>query len=651
MKIRIVDPPSSHYVAHGIVAVPHTVDHKRMRASNGNVEQTRVVLQGPVWKLVEFAAVVRGGTTEVLIVDGEQRDSTSSIRRDLKEFAETPAFDLVIEGHTTTESIRLGRGVPWIDGPLRAGFVGHAHTQSFGSFRWWTTVNLLDERVWMTIRWENSVDELGRARPEFLFRAAKILNAPTRFISTLDDPAILGGGTGSAYLCKPGDHVVPQRDVRDYRIVFYSEAPFAHDGWGTGDWERGGFLPAGLKVPPILTNAVRSRASAERLLFAANKPTGGASATDTVSYPVSVRKPHAGVPYGGMSGEIDIWPYDGCLTASTAQHEGLDMHRILATRYGCRQLLIFEADGSPVIPENHLVNGFAPWSIFDFVFQRDSATGQKRDAPWEFDQAPISGYDPTKIMPIDWQHGIRALKDAIALIWLDGDPAAIEYVIAMAENARMTFWPGQGQARRLIPPVTPGIGWDVGRAEAWAGHAIVVASMLGRPYMQEWCLVLRDGFARATMPSGLSSALRYGKVVVEAPLNSRFVAHRGNELSYFAELIEEFRVGLNFDVTSIQSNLAMGTRNLAWAIGSGGCWDRHPLGLLAGGPMYQSRVDVPSDAWEQPTWSYYSGNLVGSLNLIDLYREWLGQNVLLGKTEFRGAPIEVWLPALSRWAI
>jgi hypothetical protein len=49
-------------------------------------------------------------------------------------------------------------------------------------------------------------------------------------------------------------------------------------------------------------------------------------------------------------------------------------------------------------------------------------------------------------------------------------------------------------------------------------------------------------------------------------------------------------------------------------------------------------------------WSYASGYLTGSLGARDLYDEWRGGQSLAGLVEFRDSPIEVWLPALSRWS-
>jgi len=100
---------------------------------------------------------------------------------------------------------------------------------------------------------------------------------------------------------------------------------------------------------------------------------------------------------------------------------------------------------------------------------------------------------------------------------------------------------------------------------------------------------------------------------------------------------------------------------MAWAPGFGGCWDRHVVGTADLGTFFRDRTEVPAGVYDPAVlerWTYYSGNLVGSLDLPELAAEWRAA-VGYGAARFRvregtvqvgdGAPVEVWLPALARW--
>ncbi|MEQ1891073.1 MAG: hypothetical protein ABL998_00905 [Planctomycetota bacterium] len=646
--LRIHDAPAREFVAHGVVPVPAGVNVAALAVPEASAEQLEVFASSAAWQLVAVAARVPAGTKQISLAPG-QREESEPKRPILRAWTRRPPIRVVIEGHGgARETVELGQGALLSTGPCRWVAAGTAHSLAFGTLRWFARANDLDNRVWLTLRWTNAVDAAGRARPEFLFRSVQLETtvAGARWESTIPDPAVGGG-----YLVTPADHVFKQRGLRDFRIVVHAGlGASAPDGWGCADWSGGGYLPAGLRVPRDIkdaASAVAARGSTERAAMATNGPTGGASSD---ARPVSPLWPHAGVSYGGMTGGIDVWPFDGCLTASTGR--GLDTHRILATRYGCRQLLIWEPDGKPVRPEAHFVNGGAQWDTFDFVFLRDSGGAGQRDAPWEFDALPKPagprGYDPSQIAPIDWQHAIRATKDALALIWLDADPAAIEYVQCMAEVGRMTFWPGPGRTRLALPAVA-GQGWEVGRADCWLLNCVAASAMTGRAGMREFAQIYVDGCKRATMPSGLWGALRYGKVVSDPPIGGAYIAHRGNELAYFSGVLRSLEA-LGLDVAALIESGARGTRDLAWFPGTGGCYDRHLLGPLGGGPLFRTRADAPASvlAGISPD-GYYSGLITGSFALEAQYREWLGGQSLANRVVFRGAPIELWLPAVSRW--
>lgn len=654
--LRVTEPLAREYVAHGCMPV-RSDEPSSWIAANGAPSQSRVVLQGPNWKLVEVAALVPPGTREVAFVPGTQNSGTVVEPEVLRIFARRPILTLKIEGHDgLVERVTLNAGSAWTRGPVRLGFEGTVHTQNFGTFRWWTTVNARDMRVWMTLRWSNAVRQDGSSRPEFLFRSVSIegLPAGVTFHGAVPDPAI-----AQPYLVKPLDHVFPQRGMRDFRLVFCETSntnPREADGWGTGDWTQGGWLPAGLAVPSLAAQSVvNSRALSEWNSLRTLTGNGGANESPRLSW----LWPYAGVTYGGMTGEVDVWPYDGCLTAATALRSGLEMHRVLALRYGLRQRLIFEADGKPVIPENHLINGQADWSMYDFQFQQQwGADGGTNDSPWQFDRhsRPVGprAYDPSVCMPIDLQHLVRCIKDARALIWLDGDPAAAEYVTCVAEHARMTFWHGSGRARRYVLPSVPGKGVEVGRADAWSGCAIVVAHMLGRPKMIDWLSFFKQMCERGMTPCGLFAASHYGKAADMPPFNGQHRVQRGNEMSYFAQLFTEMAKGAGLEMNELVTNFRRGIEGMAWRPGYGGCWDRHTVGSADGTTMYRDRTEVPAGVYDPAvleSWHYYVGNIVGPLEMAALYNEWKRTVGLSpGRTTLNdGSPIEVWLPAYSRW--
>ena len=93
---------------------------------------------------------------------------------------------------------------------------------------------------------------------------------------------------------------------------------------------------------------------------------------------------------------------------------------------------------------------------------------------------------------------------------------------------------------------------------------------------------------------------------------------------------------------------------MAWRPGYGGCWDRHTVGSFDGIQMYPDRTQVPAGVYDPAvleSWHYYVGNIVGPLEIPELYNEWRSAvGIRPGRIVANdGSPIEVWLPSYSRW--
>lgn len=681
-SILLSHPPTGRpFVARATVSVPlEGGPPLDIRGRQGYVDQVRLLAVGSTRALVQVHVGVPAGTRIVELERGKPRQlaagHSTGIDRDVLAFVRSPMITVHVVGQGSAGALATLRdGEPWMLGALRVGYQGVAHAGDFGAFRWWAWVQAGEQRAHLRLRWTNSLHADGSARAEFLFRSVSLSGVPAGSVwfSTMPDPAV-----GRGFLVEPDDHVFPQRRVRDYDLVFQREGLADNgDGWGVSDWTRGGWLAGAHALPdlshvPSLDQTVRDRRGRARSYLSAcqNLPEWGNPPTP----PTSPQWPVYGTPYPGATSGTEVEQLPGVANASTPDLAGRELADIDYLRDVARAQLTLEGDLQPLRIEAHLTaTGGLPFRMFDSLFEWDkNATPPgPMDAPFGWGKLPRPvgprAYDPDQFPPNDGQHLTRLTNGAKVRFWLDGAPDAAEFLVAMAEQARATYWFGSGKGHRMDAPPPAGAGVPWGRGEWWAldvqNHASQIcnahkfSSQLGTRVegFFYWAEALTAAMHRGMMPSGLHAALTGGKVVTDPPLSGRFTAHRTNELTYALVALAGAAESHGLDVSRLVEGAARGVRDLCWRPGHGDCLDRHPLGVL-GGQFYASRADVPADVLAAVAGDgFYAGDLCGMLELEAEFREWAGGGTLqdaLARLEaagltWRGSPVECWATGLA----
>lgn len=216
-----------------------------------------------------------------------------------------------------------------------------------------------------------------------------------------------------------------------------------------------------------------------------------------------------GVPYGGMTGGVEIHLFDGIDTASTASNPGYRLSQIkMRQRIDRQPTALYDLDGSPSSVETWLREGgpegvYMPVFIFlnpqlfagDVFGFLDAPTAQN-DAVANLGKRP--GYENTLLdyKPVDFQHYIRYTRNLKVLAWLGNDAMAKDQLELAAELFRLSFneynqsssgVPQAGGLRHTMNYVEefPGNGVQFGRGQAWGLDTMLCAYSLGDEEFRE----------------------------------------------------------------------------------------------------------------------------------------------------------------------
>lgn len=465
----------------------------------------------------------------------------------------------------------------------------------FGDVQVWFSLDAHSKEVELIINWHNGGLP---ARPDVYFHAATLLlPAGWTWTSLLPDPA-----TGRYYLVRPGDHVLPQRMERSFRLVLHPDdvvPDLTRRGWAVGDWSNGGYLAQSLPLPN-LDHVVVDLAPTKEDDYARLASTSPTLPGDP---PVSFLWPAHGVQYGGMTSGFHIVQCPAVLAAVTGQPEGLLSLYVEQLRYASRQMgCIYEADGKPLELDDYLnSDGTTPWTIFNNVFGGSSSPPD--DRPFLFSQtgpgSGVASYDPLDFAPIDSQHLVRRTKANRALVWLDHDPLARQMLTMDSELSRMSYYEGPGG--RLASPFPAGSGTSWGRAEAWVGDLMAatfaISDLRWRRRNAAWFVTYVDHLRVAQMSNGLFSAVNDGRIAEDPPYGDGQTAyywvHRINEQVHLMYALRGVDRAVGLDTRDLVRECMRGIWQFAWKPGTQGPLDRYPAGPV-GGARYTTRDEIPA---------------------------------------------------------
>jgi hypothetical protein len=232
-----------------------------------------------------------------------------------------------------------------------------------------------------------------------------------------------------------------------------------------------------------------------------------------------------GIPYGGMTGGIEINLYEGVQLAEVATHEGwLSMrltHRMSLDRQGNA---LYSRSGDPTRLEK-----WVEYSSFPFVDMNFWMTLVNGPDPFGFKDAPTyqvqhveqaglkPGYEGALLdyMPYDFQHHVRFTRTPKVLAWLGNDALAKDDLAHAAEIVRMSMheYPnpdGKYHTGAVLFALKahianhPGKGISWGRGESWSLDTVVAAYALGdasfRARALPWLETCADIVAQAQVP-------------------------------------------------------------------------------------------------------------------------------------------------------
>lgn len=561
--IKLTDPPTDRqFVARASVALPAGTDPSTIYNDLRRPQQYHLFARTNAWDIYMWHVLAPAGTTLINLGDTYSPPKTKTLfvpgggggsvpggttpprggisidaTRISTEDWITPRRQLLLDpafitatvvrprnvAGAVSEDIRLSGalGTPDMAGDLRYRWRRHHNSVRYGGWHIVWDVRRGDPYIYLTINWHR-----GTVGPEFNFtKVSLFIGHGWQAAKVLPDGATAAGGEGGGHLVlqhsETENHYMPRMFQRGFRLILYNPAttptpdvPFVDKTWGTSDWLQGGYGPAQLRIPPPsfwqgtnlgpgqMEGGVRADAQSNTQLLSGNlngSPIWGSGQTGTnTGLPVALW-PMIDTAYGGRGSEGEYAHYAGMRTASCGEPRGLLAHQIRLLYWASRQPVIYEPDGAPVIPENHLVNGARAWNFHDYGRFRctnfPNPYGDWEDVGFGFSQYSAPQFprayliESTKVVPatgevlgaaltirdpIDAQHNGRAWHDACALAWLDNDPLAVQYLVCYAEMFRMLFWGGANpsiQESGQLPNVGRGVIW--GRAQGW--HLFLMA--------------------------------------------------------------------------------------------------------------------------------------------------------------------------------
>lgn len=441
-------------------------------------------------------------------------------------------------------------------------------------------------------------------------------------LALLDDPSV---DAKEKLIVRRGEHRLSARRQRPFRLLFWQPSVTSWErvkavqdleGWGTGDWfSVGGFLETGFGAPHsnggLVDEVIREYQRMHDDFRRVKQPSVmGPKAPPPVSFFWNAY----GSPYGGMTGGLDVEQYSGIETAATASRFGLKRHMIEATRYRCRQMGAIYRGGHPVEPTEYTdEDGRAQWRMYNSVFQKSG--GRRLTGPFTYKEDETRfGDDPGRYDTIDDQHDVRQYASTVALVFLTNDLLSRLYLDTDERLSRMTWWQGEGRARRW-PTFEPKRGVAFGRAEAWNARLVSISHLFGPTKPKDaWLRKFAQVLVDAQTPSGLFGAMigKSSKIPADPPYHGDFWVHRANEQCYLLFAL----CGIANVMRSRKSLLPTieahihGLWELAWWYGRGGVIERYCIGTKRSGPVWTERSDRPENLPRKP--SYADGYQCGS---------------------------------------
>jgi hypothetical protein len=361
-----------------------------------------------------------------------------------------------------------------------------------------------------------------------------------------------------------------------------------------------------------------------------------ANGTGVGNYPISSGRlgwghPY-GVPYGGMTGGLEINCYDGVVAASAASPRGYRLYTALHRMQTDRQPnALYQLDGSPSSVEEWLIengaNDYVPFEHFvvPLVFgSRPDPFGVRSAPRFQVDFVQANGLQPDyesrhlSYDPYDYQHFVRYTRSAKVLAWLANDSLAKDDLRMEAENFHLSYHSyannafGAAQGSGLLSAIlsvrnTPGKGFQYGRGEAWGMDCAVAVYSLSEPewrrrklpWLEQQAEVVLDGQAACSgfIQAAVSPKAVDGKYNARQMIEQSITEHAlvGLHESVFSEAFPAHAAMVR-DILS--ASLRAFVSDMAWFPGEPGPWRFTGVGPLNRAlPVWCSRSQMPNDAW------------------------------------------------------
>jgi hypothetical protein len=339
-----------------------------------------------------------------------------------------------------------------------------------------------------------------------------------------------------------------------------------------------------------------------------------------------------GVDYGGMTGGLEIYCYDGITAATLASPQGFRLYSALHRMQTDRMPnALYSKIGAPSSVEQWLVpdanGGYVPfehWNRPQLGGSRPDPFGATTAPDFQIDFVAANGLKPgyesrhLGYDPYDFEHFVRYTRSAKVLAWLANDSLAKDDLCMQAENFHLSFHGHPNDAynnsqssgllsmKRYVRTY-PGQGSSFGRGQGWGLDCAVAAYSLMSP---EWRARKLPWFRLQIQVLLESQPACNGflqAIVSSKAVDGRYRARQAIEQS----IGENALVGLHESVfRGADVQHAVMTRDvliaslrgfiseMSWFPGQPGPWRYTGVGPISPDlPQWCSRSQMPPDAW------------------------------------------------------
>jgi len=230
-----------------------------------------------------------------------------------------------------------------------------------------------------------------------------------------------------------------------------------------------------------------------------------------------------GSSYGGVTGGIGIWQYDGLGVLLTGRadklHEVMAYHRTITDRH---RTGIFDMQGG-VQRAEQLAPGWKLSAYPGVMWNgKEGQLNWKAASQWRRDQVEALGLRPSyesylaSYEPLDFQHHGRKTAASCSLVWLCNDSIGRWSLEVEAEQARMySYETGEGELAAALAKSAqfPGKGAFGGRDAGWVRFAVAAWYQVtpNRDRLKPWMEANITVLERSQLPSGCWLAHESGK--------------------------------------------------------------------------------------------------------------------------------------------